>query len=226
MAKSIGASSMIIDVNKSINKLQFRTSISGVNSVIRSLKSMANKLQQTEENALNKIGKKYTKVAKRNLLNANHTQRDGDTLANEIYYSINGHNISIIAGQTPEVISQLYYAEFGAGMVSKQHPLANLNDWQYDVKGHGIKGWRYKTTQNDKTPLVSGEQAKAFYQEGKPYVIRTKDGELTGWTRYSQPTLFMYNTYKRITKDNYLSELLAQGIPELKSKYGKKFEEE
>lgn len=212
----------IVDVKKATQTLKFSTKISGVDSVIKRLKSLSRKINKVEKEALNKIGEKYTEVAMFNLLNSDHTQRYGDRLASEIYFDVGEHKVSIIAGMSRDYIEQLYYAEFGAGMVSREHPLAQQNNWQYDVKKHGDKGWRYITTSDDKAPVIDKMLFRDYYEQGKPFIIENKRGTLVAWTKYSQPTLFMYNTYKQIQQDNYMVELLSEGVEELKLTYKKK----
>ena len=135
---------------------KIKTSATGILGLIRKLEKLEN-ANLNLNNEMDDIGKKYTKIAQDNLKGASHTQKDGDLLANEIYYTKDNNSITIIAGMSQEYINALYYAEFGAGMVSKKHPLANQTGWKYDVNKHGTDGWRFTPNENTKIEEIDGK---------------------------------------------------------------------
>lgn len=197
-------------------KFRMESSVKGVSAYINRLNKISETTKNTLDKNANKIGERYRDVARNNLQNSFHTQRYGDLLVNQIYYIKGKNEIKIVAGMMPDAIEQLYYAEFGAGMVDIKHPLANQVGWQYDVKQHGEKGWRYRTTENDKIETIDKDSVKSYYEEGKPFKYQRKNGSWVAWTTYSTPTLFMYNTNKQIINDGYISKLIEDDIDQIK----------
>lgn len=127
-------------------------------------------IQEKTNEALDEIRQKARDIAITTLLQAYHTQKMGDELAQDIY--IDGD--TIYAGLN-DTVQDMWYAEYGAGKVSETHPKANEIGWQYDIKGHGDKGWIYKTTPSDKNPR------KIYSSYG-----------MLAWTNSSRPARFMY----------------------------------
>ena len=200
------------------------SSVKGVSAYINRLTKIEGVVENVIPKSFNKIATRYTNIAKKNLMATTHSQKYGDELASEIYYTIDDKGINIIAGMSQDYIKQLYYAEFGAGMVGRKHPLANAYGWQYDLNKHGKKGWRYKTTQADKTKTIDmethPESAQVHYDSGIPFKYQRKDGSWIAWTNYSKPALFMYKTHKAIQQDGYLENLILEDLKNLK--YGGK----
>lgn len=128
-------------------------------------------IKEKTNEALEETRQKARDVATTTLLQAYHTQKMGDTLAQDIY--VEGD--TIYAGLN-DTVEDMWYAEYGAGKVSEVHPKANEIGWQYDIKGHGDKGWVYKTTHNDKNPNK----------------FNTNKQGLMAWTTSSRPAKFMY----------------------------------
>ena len=128
-------------------------------------------IREKTNEALDEIRQKAREIATTTLLQAYHTQKMGDELAQDIY--IDGD--TIYAGIN-DTIDDMWYAEYGAGKVSEEHPKANEIGWQYDVKGHGDSGWIYKTTPNDKNPNK----------------FNTTRFGVMAWTNSSRPAKFMY----------------------------------
>ena len=192
------------------------SSVKGVSAYINRLNKIADATKNSFDKNSNLIGERYRDIARENLRSVSHTQRYGDLLIPEIYYIKDKKGVSIVAGMMPEAIEQLYYAEFGAGMVSKNHPLANEYGWQYDMKAHGEKGWRFTPMESTKIKEISGEQAGAYYEIGEPFKYQRKNGKWVAWTRSSEPTLFMYNTYRRILTDGYIAKLIKDDIEKIK----------
>ena len=114
-----------------MTKFSVGYSTKGISAYINRLNAITNGTKESINNNLDEIGERYTKIAQDNLKNAFHTQRDGDLLATEIHYRKDKNSVSIVAGMFPDSIEQLNYAEFGAGMVSKEHPLAKEINWQW-----------------------------------------------------------------------------------------------
>lgn len=184
--------------------------VSGINSLVKQLEKYAN-VGDTIDNHLEEIGERYTKVAQDNLKRAIHTQKYGDLLADEIHYRKDKHGVTIIAGMFPDYIKQLYFAEFGAGMVSSQHPLAQEYGWTYDINNHGEEGWAYYTTTNDKG-----------IQNGISTPIFKNDGRIVALVKSSEPALFMYNTYRTILGDGFIAKLIKDSLENFGSYYDKK----
>ena len=194
---------------------KIKTSATGILGLIRRLEKIENSnLNLNKE--MDDIGKKYTTKAQQYLKNSSHTQKEGDLLANEIYYTKDNNSITIIAGMSPEYINALYYAEFGAGMVDKKHPLANKTGWKYDIKKHGTSGWRFTPNENTKLEEIDGKDAKYYYLRQESFKYRRDNGTWTAWVKSSEPSLFMYNTHKDILKDGYVAKLIKDKIENIK----------
>lgn len=137
------------------------------------INSWADSIEEKVNEAVDEAKTKAKNIATKTLLQAYHTQKYGDFLADQIF--ISGDYIMAGVGKG---IESMYYAEFGAGKVgSKAHPLANKIGWEYDMKEHGDKGWIYPTTALDKNPIKF-----------------EKNGRLYGWTISSIPAKFMYKS--------------------------------
>lgn len=191
---------------------KLKTSSKGIDEAINYL-SQFNEYNIDFKDNLDEIGQRYTKVAQDNLKEAFHTQKQGDELAKEIHYLRDKNSVTIVAGMFPDYIEALYYAEFGAGMVSWKHPLAREYGWEYDVNNHGEKGWVYWTTENDKGWLygdVDGERHYKLYDKGK------NAGKIKAWVKSSEPTLFMYKTHKALLNDGFIAQIIKDKIDKIK----------
>ena len=166
---------------------------------------------------LDEIGQRYTKIAQNNLKEAFHTQKDGDLLASEIHYLKDKNSVTIVAGMFPDYINALYYAEFGAGMVSNKHPLANEYGWEYDVNNHGDKGWHFTPNEFTKIQEIHGSEAGAYYEMGEPFkYTRENTGKMVAWVKSSEPTLFMYKTHKELLNDGFVAQIIKDKIDKIK----------
>ena len=54
------------------------------------------------------------------------------------------------------------YVEFGTGVVGSQSPHPNPDGWQYDVNGHGDKGWVYYDDYSGKFRWTKGFKSRPF----------------------------------------------------------------
>ena len=136
-------------------------------------------IREKTNEALDEVRQKARDIAINTLLQTYHTQKMGDTLAQDIY--IDGD--TIYAGMN-DTIEDMWYAEYGAGKVDESHPKASQIGWQYDIKGHGDSGWIYRTTQYDKNPNR----------------FNTKYGTMA-WTNSSRPVKFMYRASQWATQN-------------------------
>lgn len=137
------------------------------------INSWGESIEEKVNEAVDEAKTKARDIAKDTLLKAYHTQKAGNLLVADIY--VDGDYIKAGRGYS---IEDMWYAEYGAGKVSEQHPLANKIGWEYDLKGHGDNGWWYKTTIMDKNPK------KIEYDNGKIYAF----------TKSSRPAKFMYKS--------------------------------
>ena len=194
---------------------KLKSSATGILGLIRRLEKIE-KSNLNLNNEMDEIGKKYTQVAQANLKNSYHTQKDGDLLADEIHYVKSKDSVTIVAGMSLEYINALYYAEFGAGMVDKKHPLSNQYGWKYDVNNHGRDGWRFVANENTKIQEVEGSEVKYAHLRQENFKYKRKNGKMIAWVKSSEPTLFMYNTHKQILKDGYVAKLIKDKIENVK----------
>lgn len=128
-------------------------------------------IQEKTNEALNEIRQKARDIAITTLLQAYHTQKMGNLLTVDIY--VDGDYIKAGRNYT---IEDMWYAEYGAGKVSQEHPKAKEIGWEYDLKDHGDSGWWYKTTIMDKNLKK----------------IEFDNGGIYAWTNSSRPARFMY----------------------------------
>ena len=54
------------------------------------------------------------------------------------------------------------YVEFGTGVVGSQSPHPDPQGWQYDVNGHGDKGWVYYDDEGGKFRWTKGFKSRPF----------------------------------------------------------------
>lgn len=77
------------------------------------------------------------------------------------------------------------FVEFGTGIVGagSPHPDTSFEDvyWDYDINGHGEKGWWYPTTASDPNPVKKFD---------------AKKNQWFGFTRGMESRPFMYNTWR------------------------------
>lgn len=105
------------------------------------LKSIDNSIRGELGFALNDIAGEATLIAKQKIIDTDHTQKYGNELAEQVGYKVNtfksgGGYAEIIApykDNTEEMRAQMYYLEYGAGLVSGEK-------------------WGYFTTPHDKNP--------------------------------------------------------------------------
>ena len=179
--------------NNTLSKFNCKISTNGKtlgNWIISWGESIEEKVLETVDIA--KI--KAKSIAINTLLKAYHTQKYGDFLADQIFIS----GDYVMAGVGQKGIQSMVYAEFGAGKVSEQHPLANKIGWEYDIKGHGDNGWWYRTTTLDKNPK------KIEFDNGKIYA----------WTTSSRPARFMYKAGKWL--DDNIDKILERKMRSVK----------
>lgn len=195
---------------------KIKTSTTGIDDVINSLNKI-NDYNIDFKDSLDEIGQRYTKIAQDNLKGAFHTQKQGDELAKEIHYLRDKNSVTIVAGMFPDYIEALYYAEFGAGMVSNKHPLANEYGWEYDVNNHGDKGWHFTPNEFTKIKEIDGSEAGAYYEMGEPFkYTRENTGKMVAWVKSSEPTLFMYNTHRQMLSDGFIAKIIKDKIENIK----------
>lgn len=104
----------------------------------------------------------------------------GDSLiAQNITITPLGKGIQIMADTDYAV-----YVEYGTGVVGSENP--HPHPWEYDVNGHGDKGWFYPTTEEDPNPRK-----------------HTYNGQLYGWTKGQASRPFMYRTWLWGTQSSY-----------------------
>lgn len=115
------------------------------NQGIRELKKLLNKRLHTLDSITDKIA---LRLAEKGLTlvqsNAPTNDIDGNIAGTaSIEQMKDGYRV-IYSGQ------DVAYIEFGTGYKGQLNPYPdtsalNLADWQYDVNGHGVKGWFYKS---------------------------------------------------------------------------------
>lgn len=77
------------------------------------------------------------------------------------------------------------FVEFGTGVKGANSPHPSM-PWDYDIRGHGYKGWYYPTKASDPNP----------------YKYRSKKtGQWWGWTRGMPSRPFMYYTAQDLSRD-------------------------
>lgn len=166
---------------------------------------MSNRLTKLQNNISTSISQtidimldKGSKVAKQKILESSHTQKEGDTLVDLIKTNKMAANKGVIfAGGSAEENKKMLMLEYGTGLVTKKHPDAGKVGWSYNVNDAAHRtsvGWFYNTTTNDKNENV----------------IVKKNGKLVAFTKYSNPSRYMYNTKKYIK--NNMNKTLMQKL--------------
>lgn len=109
--------------------------VSGTKKTLDALNKITNNVRSELNLALLDISNSAASVAKDKLYTTDHTQKYGDSLAMEIGNSVKGGKATIYAPitNTLEMRNQMYYAEYGAGVV-------------------GGEDWVYKSLPQDKNP--------------------------------------------------------------------------
>lgn len=77
----------------------------------------------------------------------------------------------------------IIFNEMGTGIVGSKKPHPAFESWEYDVNGHGEKGWWYPTTPDDPNP----------------YKITDKNGQLRAWTKGLPSRSMFYNAFEHIS---------------------------
>ncbi len=81
-------------------------------------------------------------------MNSNHLEIENDTvyIYNDATIDISSKNMSeTTKARYPAQLSLAKIVEYGIGYTGGAFtPQDEVEDWQYDVNGHGVKGWYYK----------------------------------------------------------------------------------
>lgn len=149
--------------------------VSGNKEMMAYLDSLDSHIRKQVKRSLADTSKKALDVAKTKLLQADHTQKYGDLLVKEVGMKTDGKVVTIYAPyrtNTSEMRKQMYYAEYGAGVTTKQ--------------------WRYHTTPNDKSrELPIDEKGRVIGSRKESYHYQTKKGTWIGVTDRSKPVKYM-----------------------------------
>lgn len=121
--------------------------VKGSKEVMKGLQNIGSGIKTQLEESVNAVARLAQANAQLVLQDADHRQKYGDTLVDEIGYSVSGMNAVVYAPvtNTVEMIAQMHYAEYGAGITSGQK-------------------WLYPTTEHDKNP-----SKVIYFNNGKPY---------------------------------------------------------
>lgn len=74
--------------------------------------------------------------------------------------------------------SYALFVEYGTGIVGAQNPHPEPDGWQYDVNGHGTKGWWYYDPRQERSRWTRGQAAKAFVYKTARYIKENAPVEL------------------------------------------------
>lgn len=177
-----------------MSNVKFKIDSAGL---LNGMKQYRSKLKSALDNTISYLAVVGRDYAKQNLLVAYHTQKEGDTLADNIisiHKGVQSHKyyrseIWATYSNLQEDILKTYYLEYGAGNVQTRHPYAVSIGWVYDLTGASTRtanGWYYYTLPYDKNP-------------NKFELKRSPTGYIA-YTKSSEPTMFMYNTRKYLER--------------------------
>lgn len=133
--------------------------------------------------AVQEISAEALEKAKEKLLATDHTQKWGDTLVNQIGLQKRKGDAKIYApvNDTLEMRNQMYYAEYGAGVV-------------------GGEVWYYRTTPHDKNPTAHHPYRVKVRKDGT-VVVKERTNRLMAFTDYSKPAHYMAAARRYINKN-------------------------
>lgn len=164
----------------------YRKKVENVKSI---LNGFAEKLAQkmSEDMAYEITSKKFVWVEEGNLSLVSAIDFDIEQVGENAVRVTIGDNLGVIGMSDGNLVNPLYFIEFGFGIVGKNNPMQGNeeNDWEYDINGHGEKGW--------------------FFYDNYGQLVHTQGREGIN---------FMYNTiqkYRTAWKD-YLIQLLNEGV--------------
>lgn len=140
----------------------------GVNS---NIKEIVNRLNRTYTNIMSdklaqRVAEIFVEEARKRIERSGAIQQDIDRFVNAISFEkINTDTYRIYAGKgrDEQLINDMWYLEFGSGVVgaTHQHPDANTIGWKYDINNHGENGWFFKRSQengNKNALIASGDK--------------------------------------------------------------------
>lgn len=141
------------------------------------LKDLPDRLERARQNAIKEI---EDKVVQRLLRELGDMGLAGSSIAASIVIDRLPDGMVITIGA-----EHAMYVEFGTGIKGENspHPNPSFNgqDWEYDMNGHGEKGWYYPTTADDPNPTK--------------YYSKSSD-QWWAWTSGQEARPFMYNTWR------------------------------
>ena len=148
--------------------------------------------------AVQEVSEKALEEAQKKLLKTKTTQKWGDTLVNQIGLQKRKGVAKIYApiDDTPEMRNQMYYAEYGAGVV-------------------GGDIWWYRTTPHDNNPTKHHPHRVKVRKDGT-VVVKERENRLVAFTDYSKPAHYMaaarryINKHARATTIAHLQTVLSR----------------
>lgn len=161
---------------------------------------------------LDEIANGALKTAQDTILQADHTQKYGDTLANQVSVVREGENkIAVFAPSNRldlEMRNQMYFLEYGAGIQSEK--------FRYKTN----KIWFYPSLSYDKSPLVDEDKIGSMITQsksgGKTEISAhfERKGKFVGFTNISKPVGYMKEARRYIQKNarGQLKEAVARFV--------------
>lgn len=130
-----------------------------------------------------RCAEKFVKRAQDKLRRSGALQEDIERFANAItceQISANKWRISAGAYGDNQLREDMYYLEFGTGIVGakKPHPEASKIGWGYDINSHGEKGWtfRRKAEYGNQNAFIAKDDIVHTYKRSQ------HKGATTGWS--------------------------------------------
>lgn len=114
-----------------------------------------------------------------NYLHSNHLEYDKETRSIILYNdaTIDVASLNTFFSETtkenyPAKLSLAKMVEYGTGYIGATTPnQEEVENWEYDVNGHGVRGWFYKGA-NGKAVWTSGYEGKMIFYKTKEYIQR------------------------------------------------------
>ena len=143
---------------KILKSINMELSTQSINNAIREIREFRRQLQESCLELVEALTMEGAEIAKMQLT----SMEAVDT--GELEQSIQGlffpsERCGFVIADCPYAI----YVEYGTGIVgaSEPHPEA-AEQWAYDVNGHGIKGWVYKSDKDGKFHWTMGYISRPF----------------------------------------------------------------
>lgn len=134
-------------------------SFGDINEAVRQIEEYEQKLKQNVDRFLTQLLKYGVDIAKTKIVELGAI--DGGELLNSISYMLyREDNRGILFTDCPHAC----YVEFGTGIVGAKSPHPTM-PWEYDVNGHGEKGWYYYDTERGRIRFTKGMPSRPFMYE-------------------------------------------------------------